>query len=349
MKALLLAGAAALALGSTAWAENYALLIGASTYDNLEERYWLKGPANDVELVHTYLTQASPVPFAEDNVRMLADGLEGSEKPTLSAIRSSFAELTEQVQEGDFVYLHFSGHGTQAPALVPDSELDGLDEMFLPVDIGAWDDTVGAVENALVDDEIGQLIGALRAKGATVWAVFDSCHSGTVTRAAPGGDDGLRMRKLDPLALGVPDDAMADAQATSRALPNPRARAESPVGEVSGEGGFVAFFAAQTNETTPEKRLPRGKPGRKSQGVFTFTIFETLAENPGLTYRQLGQEILRKYLVGNLALSTPMFEGDLDAYVFSGEAGEKIVQWPVKNGEFGLSISGGTPAGPVRR
>ena len=84
----------------------------------------------------------------------------------------------------DFVYLHFSGHGSQAPALNDETELDGLDELFLPVDIGPWNDTVGAVENALLDDEIGEMIGAIRAKGATVWAVFDSCHSGTATRAS---------------------------------------------------------------------------------------------------------------------------------------------------------------------
>ncbi|MEX0286130.1 MAG: caspase family protein [Paracoccaceae bacterium] len=333
----------ALLAGGTAQAENYALLIGASTYDNLDERYWLKGPSNDVDLIRTYLTETSPVPFSTDNVFVLADGLEGSEKPTLAAIREEFARLAEVAGEGDFVYLHFSGHGTQAPALNPETELDGLDELFLPVDIGPWNDTVGAVENGLVDDEIGELIGAIRAKGASVWAVFDSCHSGTVTRAAPDGDDDTRLRKLDTAALGVPEDAMLDAEANSRALPDPRQRGESPAGEaLAGSGGqFVAFYAAQTNETTPEKRLPRGKPGRRSQGVFTYTIFETLAESPGLTYRQLGQEVLRKYLVNNLAMSTPMFEGDLDGYVFSGEAGEKVTQWPVRDGEYGLSVRAG--------
>ena len=43
---------------------------------------------------------------------------------------------------------------------------------------------------------------------------------------------------------------------------------------------FVAFFAAQTNEVTPEKNLPKGKPDRKPQGVFTWTLMETLAEYP---------------------------------------------------------------------
>ncbi|MEM6276286.1 MAG: caspase family protein [Pseudomonadota bacterium] len=325
-----------------ALADNFALLVGASTYTNLEERFWLTGPANDVDLVRTYLTTAAPVPFAEENVIALADGVEGAGLPTLQGIRDGFAELAGRIGPGDFVYLHFSGHGTQAPAINPETEIDGLDEMFLPIDIGPWNDTVGTVENGLVDDEIGELIGSLRATGATVWAVFDACHSGTVTRAAPAAGDDVRMRKLSPDALGVPEAALIDAEvATTRAAPGPRQRPPSPLDGGEGDGAFVAFFAAQTTEVTPEKRLPRGAPDRRSQGVFTYTIFETLAENPGVTYRQLGQEVLRKYAVQNLALSTPMFEGDLDGFVFSGEAGEPIFQWPVREGEFGLRIDAG--------
>ncbi len=336
--------ALALCLPLPASAENYALLIGASTYDNLDERFWLTGPAHDVDLVRTYLTQAAPVPFAPENVIALADGVENAGMPTLQGIRDGFAQLAVQAQPGDFIYLHFSGHGTQAPALNPETEIDGLDEMFLPVDIGPWNDTVGTVENALVDDEIGELIGSLRAKGATVWAVFDACHSGTVTRAAPADGEEVRLRKLSPDALNVPDSALADTEGTaSRALADPRQRPPSPVqaDAAEGDGAFVAFFAAQTTEVTTEKRLPRGAPDRRSQGVFTYTIFETLAANPGVTYRQLGQEVLRKYAVQNLALSTPMFEGDLDGFVFSGEAGEPIFQWPVREGEFGLELRAG--------
>ncbi len=325
--------------------ENYAILIGASTYENLKEKYWLKGPANDVTLVAQYLTTTAPIPFDPDNVTLLADGVEGGQKPTLDAIRKGFAQLTAKLQPDDFVYLHFSGHGTQAPALNPDTELDGLDELFLPVDIGPWSDKTGFVENALVDDEIGQLIGAMRAKGASVWAVFDSCHSGTVTRAAPTGDDEVRMRKLTSDALGIPQDMMDAAETKSRALPNPRTRPQSPAGDAMNQsadaGKFIAFYAAQTNETTPEKNMPKGQPGRKLQGVFTYTIFETLAANAGLTYRQLGQEVLRKYSVKNLALSTPMFEGDLDAIVFSGQAAGKIQQWPAKRQDEDLHIPAG--------
>ena len=313
--------------------ENYALLIGANQYPSLEERWWLKGPANDVQLVAQYLTTEAPVAFAAENVTVLSDGVVGAEAPTLAAIRGAFADLTAEVRPGDFVYLHFSGHGTQAPALDPATELDGLDELFLPVDIGPWSNQVGAVQNALVDDEIGALIDGLRAKGADVWAVFDSCHSGTVTRAVETED--VRVRQLPADALGIPVDEVE----VSRSV-DPRAT-EVPFDAGDGEGSFVAFFAAQTNEVTPEKNLPKGKPGRKPQGVFTWTLMEVLAEYPNATYGQVGQEERRRYAVKNLAKSTPLFEGDLDRVVFGGEGGARVSQWQVEVSEAGFTIPAG--------
>jgi hypothetical protein len=340
LHSLLTSAALVAGLAWPAWArENYAILIGASQYPNLEERYWLTGPGNDVDLVRAYLTSNTSVPFAADNVTVLADAVEGGTAPTLAAIRGAMADLAGRLQAGDFVYLHFSGHGSQSPARDPDAELDGLDELFLPVDIGPWNDSVGEVENALVDDEIGQMITSLRTTGATVWAVFDSCHSGTVTRAAPTGDDDVRLRKLDGAALGIPDARM-DA-VVSRALPGGQPRAESAADTGDAGGGFVAFYAAQTNETTPEKRLPRGAPDRRSQGVFTYTLFQTLASRPGITYRQLGQEILRQYAVDNLARSTPMFEGDLDQPVFGSGSGRAAPQWPVQTGDGAVKLGAG--------
>ncbi len=320
--------------------ENHAILIGANQYQNLAERWWLKGPANDVQLVAGYLTTNAPVPFEAENVTVLTDGVAGYDAPTLAAIRTAFADLTAKVQPGDFVYLHFSGHGTQAPALDPASELDGLDELFLPVDIGAWSDQVGAVENALVDDEIGTLIDGLRAKGANVWAVFDSCHSGTATRGVDGAEEEVRTRQLSPSVLGMDPEAMEDV--VSRSIGDPRDGVEAPFDAGEGEGSFVAFFAAQTNEVTPEKNLPKGKPDRKPQGVFTWTLMEVLAEYPGATYGQIGQEVLRRYSVKNLARSTPLFEGDLDQVVFGADPGTRVAQWQAEVTDTGLTIPAGS-------
>ena len=108
----------------------------------------------------------------------------GSTAPTLAAIRGAFAELTAEVQPGDFVYLHFSGHGTQAPALDPSHGTGRAGRVVPAGGHRAVVGQVGAVENALVDDEIGALIDGLRAKGAEcLGGVRFSCHSGTATRA----------------------------------------------------------------------------------------------------------------------------------------------------------------------
>ncbi|MFE3838078.1 caspase family protein [Pseudogemmobacter sonorensis] len=332
--------------------ENYALLVGANEYVNLAERWWLKGPANDVELVEEYLRSNAPVPFADDNIIVLTDGSEGRDTATLANIRAAFARLTEAVEPGDFVYIHLSGHGTQAPALFPELEPDGLDELFLPVDIGKWNNTVGVVENALVDDEIGELLDAILRKGADVWIVFDSCFSGTATRAA-GGDEYVGMRQLDDEAIAFLEIPQLEPE-TSRGLggAEPDAGSDSLVGRVAtdssesdGEharGALVAFAAAQSNEMTPEKNLPRGQPDRKPRGVFTYTLFETLAEYPQATYGQIAQEVLRKYSTGNLAKSTPLFEGDLDRIVFAGEKGDRVAQWELASVEGQLTIPAGT-------
>ena len=93
---------------------------------------------------------------------------------------------------------------------------------------------------------------------------------------------------------------------------------------------------------TPEKNLPRGKPGRKPQGVFTWTLMEVLAEYPQATYGQIGQEVLRRYAVKNLARSTPLFEGDLDQVAFAGEGGTRVSQWQAEAMADGLTIPAGT-------
>ncbi|VDC25227.1 caspase family protein [Pseudogemmobacter humi] len=333
--------------------ENYALLIGASDYQNIDKRWSLKGPKNDMELVSTWLLEQSPVPFAPENVTVLTDGREDADTATLANIRAAVADLTAKVGPGDFVYLHLAGHGTRAPALDPETEPDGLDELFLPVDIGTWNNQIGTVENALVDDEIGAMLDGLRMKGADIWIVFDSCHSGTATRALET-DDEVVMRQLDPSALGITEemlDAASDG-AASRGVggEDPRVSESvsflpetpaTPAGDVT-PGSLVAFYAAQSTEMTPEMRLPRGKPDRKNQGVFTFTLFETLAEYPGATYGQVAQEVLRKYSTRNLAKTTPLFEGDLDRVVFGGEPGERVSQWPAAVTESGFTLNAGT-------
>jgi len=155
--------------------------------------------------------------FSSERITVLADGVAGAAGlPTRAAILEGLTALSERVKPGDFAVVYYSGHGSQQ--LVTEqtaaSEPDGLDETLLPRDVGTWNGSAGVVDNAIVDDEIGIRLTALRQHGAFVLAVFDSCFSGTVTRE-PKFED-WRYRSVPPDELGIPE-AKVD-EITSRSL-----------------------------------------------------------------------------------------------------------------------------------
>jgi len=326
--------------------QRHALLVGVSAYPTQQNRD-LIGPKNDVQLMRRVLAERG---FAPQNVTVLADGVPGGGEPTRRAIVAALEALAGKAAKGDFVFLLFAGHGSQQPArgIGPSNpEPDGLDETFLPRDIGRWEDSTATVENAIVDDEFDAMIGAIRNKGAFVWAVFDSCHSGTVTRGVD--DPEVRYRELKPADLGVPRAALERAQAEAKkALPATRG-APAPGGALNktgkleaGAGGFVAFYAVQSNELEKEQRLPEGHPERQSHGRLTFTLAQVLAMNPGITYRQAGQQMLQVYAAANYFDTTPLFEGpSLDARVFQDKPAPRVMQWRLARDGGALKIEAG--------
>lgn len=341
----LLLGACATWVPAAVAGENYALIVAASDYPNLDKKFWLAGPKNDARLVQDFLVNNAPVPFRPENVTTLGSG-EGLELATHAAILSNLSALAAKAKPGDFVFLQFSGHGSQQPARADGNEPDGRDEIFLSADAMLAPEGSSYLPNVLTDDELSVALAAIRSTGAFVWLIFDSCYSGTMTRGAPD-DGGLVMRDIKPAELGIPDSAFSIAQSTSdgeRAVPLNAAIFEQSGGDAVG--GLVAFFAAQSTETTPEKpyEVTRddGTVIRENYGVFTYTVFSEIAKNPGLTYRQLAQSVLASYAAGNQLKPTPLFEGDLDAPVFGSQDALNVAQWPtVVGSDKSLTISAG--------
>ncbi len=323
--------------------ENYALIVAASDYENLDQKYWLKGPKNDETLVRDFLlSPASPVAFDAKNVVSLGTGQ--AELATHKAILDHLATIASEAKAGDFVYLHFSGHGSTEPALTDTTEQDGRDEVFLAEDTKmAPADNPTYMPNVLTDDEVGNALKAIRKTGASVWVVFDSCHSATMNRGAPD-ESGTMDREITPAQLGIPDSAFKVPATTTDADANGGQRAVPLAGDVyaedagdANEGPLVAFFAAQTTETTSERPfdVPQadGTTAKINYGVFTYTIFSALAKNPGMTYRQLAQTVLASYSAGNVLKPVPLFEGDLDKRVFAGpDVQNEGGQWPTTIG-----------------
>ncbi|RWC95548.1 MAG: caspase family protein [Mesorhizobium sp.] len=352
----LLVGASALTAAGTlsfralaAQRTYHALLVACTDYPNLPKKNWLIGPKNDAGLVRDYLLRNTPAPvkFAPENVTLLAKDVDGAAGlPTHAAIKAALANLAARVKRDDFVYLHLSGHGAQQPEATKGDETDSLDEIFLPVDIEKWVNREAGVPNALVDNEVGAALDAIRDKGAFVWVVFDCCHSGTATRAAEVDDEMERKVEFADLVGGGEAERAAAvklydgiAATATRGFDENGQRKPAfnlaPTGAASTtKGKLVAFYAAQTVETTPEMPLPKGTADAPRFGLFTFTILSKLAENPNVTYRQLGQAVLQQYSADSRTRPTPLFEGELDARVFGTDRADAVMQWPlvVKDG-----------------
>ena len=339
--ALMLALAVA---SSCAEARVRALLVGVSEYPTLDQTLQLHGPQNDVASFRQFLIEQRRVD--PHDIEMLADRVRGAQLPTRSAIVAGLSHLAAISEPGDQVVLMFAGHGSQQPARAGDvAKPDGLDKTFLPRDVGRWDGELATVHNAIIDDEFGSAIGRIRDRGAFVWAVFDACHSASMTRGMP--QPGERDREVKPEVLGIDAATMLAAQqrASGRGERTRGGPARSAYslghGTDSAKGGFVAFYATQSDETEPEWPMPRYATDGVSHGLFSYTLQQVLASHPAATYRQVIEQVLQGYQGQALNGPTPSYEGTvLDSPVLgAGDAG--VRQWRVDSDSGTLRMRAG--------
>ena len=303
----------------------HAIVVGVADYPNLDKKLWLDGPRNDVEVVMNYLLDNN---FDETNITLLAD--DEPILPTYKNILIAFEKTINKSKSGDMVYLHFSGHGSQQPQEdLSDSnqEHDGLDEIFLPRDVKNFNYKMGKVENALVDNEVNLFITRFREKGVFVWLVFDSCHAGTMLRGTE--QDGVKHRKVEPNILKIPSALIKKAK--NRQTDNRKKKTASVNANSKNKdlAGYIAFYAAQSTESTIEMKLPQQGPDRKPMGLFTYTISDILSSNIDMSYTQLSEAILNRY-TGSRSISTPIFEGsNLNTAIFNSNRKIDVAQWKV--------------------
>ena len=107
-----------------------------------------------------------------------------NEQATKEAIVRAFGELTARCEEGDVVYIHFSGHGQQVKDMDGDEE-GANDESWIPYDAYRVCCSEDDGSRHLIDDEVNALLTALRAKvghSGRILVVVDACHSGGSSR-----------------------------------------------------------------------------------------------------------------------------------------------------------------------
>ncbi|OUL99137.1 caspase family protein [Variovorax sp. JS1663] len=319
LRAALLLALAAGAGG--AGAAQRALLVGVSELVNQPASLWLQAPRNDVLLMRQALLKQG---FAAPDVTVVADGVDGAALPDARRIQEALARLLEQSQGGDFVLLYFSGHGTRwRDGAKRYQEPDGLAENFLARDVAGAMGSGAPLPGGLRDVDIDGWVQAFLARGVFVGSVFDTCAAASMTRGqsvaaavAEPADDEVRFRgiRADMLARGTAA-APAAAPAAPAAPAVPRAR-------------YVAFFASESHQVTPELRLPRKSREAQPQGLLTWAVVEALQRRPA-TWRELFDGVLALYppVIAELEtrfpdreLPSPVAEGNLDAPLFANIA-----------------------------
>ena len=147
--------------------KNKALLVGINKYP--DPRNELRGCVNDILEMEHFIAETNKV-YSKQNIKKLTN-----KDATKKEILTQLKWLIEDVEAGDQILFHYSGHGAQAPTKFNSLEKDGLDEIICPYDFDGTNNT------SLRDKEFAQLFAAIPKGVHFIW-ISDSCHAEDLSR-----------------------------------------------------------------------------------------------------------------------------------------------------------------------
>lgn len=220
-----------------------AVVVGVDAYETLPPLF---GAANDARDIAGALRRLGA------EVELLTDGA-----ATREAVIAAFGRQAAKAGPGDMLVFTYAGHGLQEPEAIPGDEEDGMDETL--VFAGFAFDGAGAAER-LRDNEIGALLATVHPE-ARVLVVVDSCHSGTMTRAADPRGGALVTRFGGIGRIG--DDPLPKPDAAMKGL------------DLGGDN-VVFVAAARDDEQIPEVEIDGVK-----RGAVSWTVARAIDGAPG--------------------------------------------------------------------
>jgi hypothetical protein len=208
-----------------------ALLIGINYTGTQNELY---GCINDVNCVKERISKNG---FT--NINILTDLT--NKKATRDNILLEFKNLLSNSQAGDLLFFLYSGHGSYTLDRNND-ENTGYDQLIVPCDL-----------KPIVDDELKTIIQQNLKANVTLFAMFDSCFSGSVLD--------LRYQYMDSLNY----DNYSENNKELETLGN--------VFMISGCSDYQTSADAVINN--------------KANGAMTWSLLESLNQKPNCNWREL--------------------------------------------------------------
>lgn len=233
----------------------FALLVGINYKNTVNELY---GCINDTNNIRDLLNQK----YGYNNFTFLTDNT--NKKPTKQNIINELTNLLTNAAPGDSLFFLYSGHGTFSADLNGD-ELDGQDELIVPID-------ATSINNCIIDDEFNKIIQDNLKPNVKLFALFDSCHSGSIL----------------------------DLKYTY----NPNIVNNPKVLETSGQ---VFMISGCTDEQTSTDAVINTGKKLISTGAMTYSFLKTIEqEGKNVTIKKLIETMLSKLKDGGFT-QTPLF------------------------------------------
>jgi hypothetical protein len=300
-----LTAAVALCLAShMAQAANYAVLVGAGTYQmsNLS----LEGPRPDTLNMRELLERKFG--FRHDNVHVLLD-----DQATRANILSELDWLGSVAGPGDQVLIYYSGHGTSS--LDPNTGGFGLDAdtgAIVPTDIRISRDANTVLSQLIVGKrDLRPRLLKIEAKQANALVIFDACFAGDSVRGLASPEKGL------PRFVSLAE--LTQQAVSARSLIQQEESATRSIGDYP-YSRVIYFAASEKNEFARDigTATMRNSTGRirtydgQPHGAFSNVLLEMLASLPasgapcaGL-YSSLKSDVLSQAQVMGLAPQNPV-------------------------------------------
>lgn len=289
-----------------------ALLIGINSYPNLPAYSQLRGCVNDVHAMK-YMLETS-FGFPATNISVLLN-----EQATEQGIRDAMEKLVADCQADDIIVFHFSGHGSQMAA--KGHKPRGYDESIMPHDSGRMN--AGFPRQVeprdIRDTEIQEWLSRLSQKTPHITLIFDSCHSGSITRmVSDNEEEGTRLRWIPPDPLPPQSVTTAAAAVPPAGLPERSGltREVSSSGWLPLSDKYVLLAACAAEQGAYE--LDHEEDGSMlRRGAFTFFLIQEINQATAhSTYRDIWEKVAIK-LTSRFQKQTPQLEGAGDKQIFN--------------------------------
>ena len=269
---------------ATIKAEDRALVVGIDVYGN-PNISGTPGAADDARAMQKLLVEKFG--FAPRSIKTLID----SQATATNIVQNFQTWLIDGTRPGDRVYFFYAGHGSQAPDDNGDED-DKMDEVITPYDV-----TYGVV-NGIIDlndertfirdDKFNDFIAAL--SGRRVVLMFDSCHSGTISRSASANASGKNLEsrylRLKP-TRSVVDGGYSEVPDKNK----PRDMKTISESAIDGNVNGAVILSA----TSPyQQAYPFVTNEKILRGAFTYIFEDVIRRNDPLTLNELDAELKRE-------------------------------------------------------